>query len=236
VAATHISPGLGIQFREIEKRYGALRALRGVSLRVASGEFVALLGHNGSGKTTLLRIAAQLVRPSRGTLDYSSGDSQMTPDAARRRVGVVAHQTMVYDELTAEENLSFFGKLYGLDGLSSRTHAALESSGLASRARDLVRTFSRGMRQRLAIARALLPEPQLLLLDEPATGLDAEGQRWLAETLQRLNEGGCTILMSTHDQGGMHASVTRAIRLNRGEVMEDSRTGAGSLRTRAEAQ
>jgi ABC-type multidrug transport system ATPase subunit len=133
---------------------------------------------------------------------------------------------MVYDELTAAENLSFFAKLYGVKSLSSRVSAALEAVGLSSRAGDLVRTFSRGMRQRIAIARALLPEPQLLLLDEPATGLDAEGQKWLADTLQRLNESGCTILMSTHDQGAMHPSVTRLLRLNRGEVIEDSKSAS----------
>lgn len=217
-------PGLRISFREIEKRYGMRLALRRLTLEIAPGECVALVGHNGSGKTTLLKIAAQLVRPSRGEVMFHSGDAPLTLEAVKPQVGMVAHHTLVYDELTAEENLVFFGKLLGLPDPVSRARESLGPVGLARRAGDRVRTFSRGMRQRLAIARALLASPQLLLLDEPAAGLDPEGQQWLGRTLADSRSRGCTILMSTHGRNETHSVVTRAIRLENGTVTHDSGT------------
>jgi heme exporter protein A len=214
--------GLRISFSNIEKRFGMRMALRGISLEINAGECVALVGHNGSGKTTLLRIAAQLLRPSRGETKFYSGMTAMNPMDVKRRVGVVAHQALVYDELTAEENLVFFAKLYALPEPVARARKSLESVGLRARSGDMVRTFSRGMRQRLAIARALLASPQLLLLDEPAAGLDPEGQQWLGTTLAQLHSSGCTILMSTHGRNETQASVTRAIRLEGGVVTHDS--------------
>jgi heme ABC exporter ATP-binding subunit CcmA len=197
-------------------------ALRGLTLEIAAGECVALVGHNGSGKTTLLKIAAQLARPSRGEITFYSANTKLDPVAAKPRVGMVAHQTLVYDELTAEENLVFFSNLLGLADPLARARQLLEPVGLTRRAGDLVRTFSRGMRQRLAIARALLASPELLLLDEPAAGLDPEGQQWLGKTLAELHSRGCTILMSTHGRNETHAVVTRAIRLENGAVTHDS--------------
>ena len=197
-------------------------ALRRVNLQVAAGECLALVGHNGSGKTTLLRIAAQLVRPSRGQIEFHSGEATLDTNAVKGHVGMVAHHTMVYDEMTAEENLVFFCKLNGLPDSADRARQALEPAGLARRSADLVRTFSRGMRQRLAIARALLVSPRLLLLDEPAAGLDTEGQQWLGETLGRLRSSGCTMMMSTHGHNETHALVTRAIRLEDGVITHDS--------------
>ena len=214
--------GLTIHFSGIEKRYGMRMALRGVSLEIGAGECVALVGHNGSGKTTLLKITALLARPSKGQLTFSSGDSVLSSDDIKQRIGMVAHNTLVYDELTAEENLVFFAKLFNLPDPVARARESLEPVGLARRAGDMVRTFSRGMRQRLAIARALLGSPQLLLFDEPAAGLDPEGQQWLGATLAKLHAEGCTIVMSTHGRNETQASVTRAIRLDGGEVTHDS--------------
>jgi heme exporter protein A len=214
--------GLRISFSGIEKRYGMRMALRGVSLEIGAGECVALVGHNGSGKTTLLKITALLARPSRGKLTFSSGGAALSTDDIKLRIGMVAHHTLVYDELTAEENLVFFAKLFNLPEPVARARQSLEPVGLARRANDMVRTFSRGMRQRLAIARALLASPQLLLFDEPAAGLDPEGQQWLGATLASLHAAGCTIVMSTHGRNETQGSVTRAIRLEGGEVTHDS--------------
>jgi len=218
-------PGLSIQFSEVEKRYGMRLALRGISLEIAAGECVALVGQNGSGKTTLFKIAAQLTRPSRGKITFDSGENPISLEEVKSRIGMVGHHTLLYEELSAEENLIFFAKLFGLENSAEKARQALQPVGLSDRATDLVRTFSRGMRQRLSIARALLASPGLLLLDEAGTGLDPEGQHWLAATIQRLRDSGCTILMSTHGRNETQGAVTRAIRLDGGKITHDS--GAG---------
>jgi len=217
---------VGLRFDNIDKKYGGLYALRRVSFDITPGECVVLAGRNGSGKTTLLRIAAQLVRPTSGKVSFpSAGGSH----ADKLHAGFVAHSTMVYDELTAEENLLLFARLEGTDDSPKRVAALLEAVGLMERRDSLVRTFSRGMRQRVAIARALLEEPSLLLLDEPATGLDPQGAAWLAETLRRLHGRGCTMLMSLHGESELSALAKRAIRLDAGSIVADTQTGA-SLR------
>lgn len=215
---------LGVRFENIEKRYGSIIALRGVYLAIAPGECVALVGPNGSGKTTLLRIAATLIRPSSGKLVFSSHNDE--PSKIRRRIAMVAHATMLYEEFTAEENLLLTTQLYDVKTAPDQIPGLLDHVGLATRRTSLVRTFSRGMRQRLAIARALLTEPSLLLLDEPGTGLDVQGAAWLAETLRRLRDAGCTILMSLHGQSELAPIATRALRLEGGAVAGDSVTGA----------
>ena len=219
---------LGLRLENVDKRYGGLYALRRVSLEIAPGECVALAGRNGSGKTTLLRIAAQLVRPSAGKLTFSP--AQKDSEGATKNTGFVAHATMVYDELTAEENLLLFARLLEIPEAPRRVESLLRDVGLYERRDSLVRTFSRGMRQRVAIARALLHEPSVLLLDEPATGLDPQGVSWLAVTLRGLRDAGSTILMSLHGESEISGLATRAIRLDAGAVIADTRTGA-SLRS-----
>ena len=214
----------GICFENIEKRYGGLYALRRVSLEVAPGECVAFAGRNGSGKTTVLRIAAQLVRPSAGRVNFVASGGEATDSPVRS--GFVAHATMVYDELTAEENLLMFAKLQGIREAGARAASLLEQVGLSERRNSLVRTFSRGMRQRVAIARALLNDPSVLLLDEPATGLDPEGITWLANALGGMRDAGRTILMSVHGESEISALATRAIRLDAGSVVADTRAGS----------
>ena len=215
---------IALRFENIDKRYGGLYALRRLSLEIAPGECVALAGRNGSGKTTLLRIAARLVRPSAGKLTFSPEPPATTPPA--RNAGFVAHATMVYDELTAEENMLLFARLLEIAEPNARVEKLLRDVGLYERRDSLVRTFSRGMRQRVAIARALLHEPSVLLLDEPATGLDPQGVNWLAETLWRLHAAGSTILMSLHGESEISGLATRGIRLDAGAVAADTLAGA----------
>ena len=217
--------GLSITFTDVEKRYGSHVALRRLSLTIAPGEFVALVGANGSGKTTLLRMAALLSRPTSGKVEFHStipNSAALTPAEVKLRIGMVGHFTMLYDELSAEENLHFFANLSGLNQPARVAVEALIPAGLASRANDLVRTFSRGMRQRLAIARALLANPSILLLDEPAAGLDREGAAWLAATLNKLRQSGATVIMSSHGQSEALTLATRAIAMRNGAVIEDS--------------
>jgi heme exporter protein A len=209
----------GLRFNQIDKRYGGLYALRRVTCEILPGQCTVLAGRNGSGKTTLLRIAAQLARPSAGTLSF-------TPSAENTRPGYVAHATMVYDELTAEENLILFAKLQNVPKPTVRAAELLREVGLLDRRSSAVRTFSRGMRQRIAIARALLHCPSVLLLDEPGTGLDPTGITWLASALRELHSAGCTILMSLHGESEISALATRAIQLDAGTLVADTNSGA----------
>jgi heme exporter protein A len=221
---------IGVSFFNVEKRFGSLAALRGVSLEIRAGEFVALLGPNGAGKTTLLRMAALLMNPTRGAVHVTNGPAVVSGRVRAQAffvrpkhvIGLVGHSTLLYDELTAAENLTLFARLYALDKIPEKVAAALADCGLATRAGSLVRTFSRGMRQRLAIARALLHQPSLILLDEPAAGLDRHGLAWFSARLARLKNEGCTVLMSTHARNESLDLATRAVSLAGGRVENDS--------------
>jgi heme exporter protein A len=213
----------GLRFENIDKRYGGLFALRRVTFTVAPGECVVLAGRNGSGKTTLLRIAAQIVKPTAGKLTFPGATEA---PSTHGRPGYVAHTTMVYDELTAEENLLLFAKLQNVEAPAARAEELLREVGLIDRRDSLVRTFSRGMRQRIAIARALIHRPSVLLFDEPATGLDPLGISWLAKTLGEVNRSGCTVVMSLHGESEISALAARAIQLDAGIIVGDTQSGA----------
>jgi len=222
VTSSSLSP-TGLRFENIDKRYGGIYALRRVSLGIAPGECVALAGRNGSGKTTLLRVASRIVRPTAGKLSFPGASSE---SAGNGRPGYVAHTTMVYDELTAEENLILFAKLQDVPQPAARAEELLREVGLYERRNSAVRTFSRGMRQRIAIARALIHRPSVLLFDEPATGLDPTGISWLAKTLSEVNGAGCTVVMSLHGESEISVLATRGIQLDAGSVVADTKSGA----------
>jgi heme exporter protein A len=188
-----------IRVRNLVKSFGDRPALRGIDLDVAEGERLALVGPNGAGKTTLLRILAALSQPSQGSVRLAGVDLGDGAHAIRRQVGFLSHQPLLYADLSAEENLRFYGRMYDVPDLEQRIATMLRQVGLASSRGDLVRTFSRGMRQRLAIARALLHDPPVLLLDEPFTGLDRQAAQMLDAVLKDASAGARTVVMTTHD-------------------------------------
>ncbi|RMF46986.1 MAG: ABC transporter ATP-binding protein, partial [Anaerolineae bacterium] len=175
-----------IQVRKLVKRFGPKVVLRGLDFQVDSGEFVALLGPNGAGKTTFLRILTSLSRPTLGEVHVAGYALPSQAASVRRRLGVVSHQPLLYGDLTAEENLRFYGRMYGVQNLDARIAEVLDMVGLLPRRRDLVRTFSRGMQQRLAIGRAVLHDPEVMLFDEPHTGLDQDACAMLDEVLRNV--------------------------------------------------
>lgn len=188
-----------IQIRQLVKNFGMHPVLRGIDLDVPRGEFLTLLGPNGAGKTTLLRIIATLSRPTAGQVRVGGW---LLPEAAvrvRPHLGLISHQTLLYGELTAVENLRFFARVYDLPEPGRRIEEVLDSVGLADRQDELVESYSRGMQQRLAIARAILHEPEVLLLDEPYTGLDQSAAVMLDELLRSVATAGRTVVMTTHD-------------------------------------
>jgi heme exporter protein A len=178
-----------IELRKLTKSFGSKYALRGVNLRVMPGESLVIFGPNGAGKSTLIRILSSLSRPTSGTVHIGGLDLATHADGIRRHLGVVSHAPLLYDNLTAEENLRFFAGLYGMSQPEPRITLLLTQVGLTTRRGDLVRTFSRGMVQRLAIARALLHDPQVLLLDEPDTGLDPQAAEMLHDLLVQVSRG-----------------------------------------------
>jgi heme exporter protein A len=209
-----------IETRGVSKLFGLRPVLRGVNLSVGEGQFVSLFGPNGAGKTTLLRILATLSRATGGTVTVAGWRLPSQAAQARGALGVVSHQPLLYGNLSAEENLRFFARMYALDpaARNGRVTEVLKAVGLHKRASDLVRTFSRGMQQRLAIARAILHDPPVLLLDEPYTGLDQEAATTLDDVLSTVALRGRTILMTTHDLARGLALAGRVAILSRGVI------------------
>ena len=224
-----------VTFSDVSRNFGRRRALSGVSFSAAEGQVVALLGANGSGKSTLLSIAATLLTPSSGTVRYGAATAGSGGPPLRHRIGLLGHDLYLYTELTAEENLTFFAELYGLDGVRGRVAEALRAAGLEDRAHDPVSAFSRGMRQRLALERALLHSPRLVLLDEPFTGLDDSSASALRARLARTREAGAIVLVTTHELEAIDTIVDAAYVLSRGRC-EPLADGAGSLRDRYRRQ
>lgn len=207
-----------IVVNKLVKRFGLKTVLRGVDFKVQPGEFVALLGPNGAGKTTFLRILSSLSRPSLGEVNIAGFNLPGEAAQVRARLGVVSHLPLLYGDLTAEENLRFYARMYGVSNYEVRITEVLEMVGLEHRRRDLVRTYSRGMQQRLAIGRAVLHDPQIMLFDEPYTGLDQDASAMLDVVLKTVAAQGRTVVMTSHDLARAEELATRFDILSRGII------------------
>jgi heme exporter protein A len=213
-----------VQISKVGKRYGSERALASVSLELTARSMCAVLGHNGAGKTTLLGIVSTLVRPTAGSVAYRAGGQAVTGADVRREIGVLAHASLCYGDLTARENLALTAGLYEVDGDARAIDAMLDRVGLDPKARDRpARTYSRGMVQRLALARALLTRPSLVLLDEPFTGLDRGGALALGEQLGILRDAGAIVVVVTHDLEAIAGRTDHVAILRRGQLVFEDR-------------
>lgn len=210
-----------LEVRGLSKYFGDFPALRDVTLRITQGEAVLIYGPNGAGKTTLLRMLASLAQPSEGEILLGGLRMDQHPAACKARIGFVSHATFLYGDLTLRENLTLAGKLFGLKELEKKVDAALELFALGGRARQLVRNLSRGLQQRATLARALLHNPDFLLLDEPFTGLDAESTAGLESLLRQLPRQGKAVLFSTHSFAQGAALASRLVALEKGRVRYD---------------
>lgn len=210
---------LALESENIRKTFGHFTALTGVTLNVQRGEFLTLFGRNGAGKTTFLKIASTLVRATDGKLRIEGFDIREEPEQARQHIGFLSHNTYLYRDLNPVENLRFFGRLYGVSDSEDRIKSLLERVGLWRRASDPIRSFSRGLHQRLGIARVLLHDPSLILLDEPYTGLDANAVDTLNAMLDEAAAAGKTIVLTTHDLDHGLRAATRAAIIDRGKIV-----------------
>ena len=220
---------LQIRTRGLTKYFGRHLALRGIDLQVPRNQRLTLFGTNGAGKTTLLKILSTLLKPSSGTVEVAGWDIQDHSVAIRKSIGVVSHHTMLYDDLTAYENLKYYGRMYGILDLEERIGEVLDKVGLSSRIHDRVRTLSRGMQQRLSIARALMHNPEIMLLDEPETGLDQHATLMLGEMLDISGCSERTTIMSSHNLERGFELADRIVILNRGSIVFDELSGSLDL-------
>ena len=206
---------------DVHKVYGSVEALRGLDLRMEPGTFLTIFGPNGAGKTTLMKILATLTRPTEGSAFVSGKDVVREAAAVRKRVGVISHNTYLYAQLTGLENLEFYTRMYRVRAGREVALELLAKMELTKRMHDRVATYSRGMQQRLSVARALLHDPELLLLDEPYTGLDQHASRVLAEVLEGLRDGARTVIMTTHNLQEGLAGCDRAAIMVEGRLVFD---------------
>ncbi|HYW10731.1 MAG TPA: heme ABC exporter ATP-binding protein CcmA [Longimicrobium sp.] len=207
------------------KMYGPLPAVRGIDLALARGEFLTIFGPNGAGKSTLLRMLCGAVRPTRGAVLVCGMEVGGEDEGWRRRIGLLSHQTFLYPGLSAAENLDFYARLYSLPDRRSRVYDALRQVELIDRRDDRVRTFSRGMQQRLALARTLLHDPEVVFLDEPYTGLDPHASALLRAVLDRLKDGRRTVVLVTHNLSqGLEQADRVAVQVG-GRWVSDERRG-----------
>jgi heme exporter protein A len=210
-----------IVVKRLIKLFGSKKVLRGLDFHAEEGEFIALLGPNGAGKSTFLRILATLSRPTFGEVRVAGYRLPEQASYVRAHLGVVTHQPLLYGDLTAEENLRFYARMYGIENSRVRIIAVFELVGLASRQHDLVRTFSRGMQQRLSIGRAVLHNPDVMLFDEPYTGLDQDACNMLDNVLKEIAAGGRTVVITSHDLSRVENLASRFDILSHG-VISDS--------------
>ncbi|MCE8424932.1 MAG: heme ABC exporter ATP-binding protein CcmA [Candidatus Methanoperedens sp.] len=210
-----------ISIENLIKAFGANIVLRKINLRIETGEFLTIFGPNGAGKTTLIKIMSTLVSPTSGKVLIDGIDIKEKPIEIRKRIGVISHETYLYPELSAAENLRFFGNMYGADDLEHRITDLLEQVGMSYRKNDRVRTFSRGMKQRLSIARALIHDPPILFLDEPYTGLDQHASATFDRILSGTNAHDKTRVLISHDIERGISMCDRAIILTGGHIAHE---------------
>lgn len=220
-----MSPGSSIiDTSGLGKRFGRLYALRSITLSVESGEFITIFGRNGAGKTTFLRIISSLVRSYTGTVRLFGEDLQKAEEGTRARIGFLSHESLLYRDLTVTENLTFFAKLYGIHPVAERVERLVARVGLEEKNAVAVRSLSRGMKQRLSLARAFIHQPQLVLLDEPYTGLDEQACDILDDVLDEFVAGGGTVVLTTHNiERGLKRSH-RVVVFERGSVVHQTPT------------
>lgn len=215
-----------IELSDVSRNFGRRRAVSHVSLTARAGEIIGLLGPNGAGKSTLIGMIATLVTPSSGTIAYGGTSASREGAAIRGRIGVLAHELHLYPELTARQNLTFFASLHSIASLTI-VDEALAGAGLADRGDDVVSSFSRGMRQRLALERALIHTPRLVLLDEPFTGLDDRAVRIVSDRLRSLADAGGIIVLATHDLDLADGLITRVAIVRNGRLLSDAQATSG---------
>ena len=215
---------------DVSRHFGRRKALSRISFQARTGSILGLLGPNGAGKSTMMAVLATLLRPSGGAIRYGTHTSRVAGAALRSKIGILGHDLFLYPELTARENLAFFAGLYGAADAQTAADAALARAGLADRAHDPVSSFSRGMRQRVALERSLIHGPRLVLLDEPFTGLDDASTAALVARLRGLRDEGAIVVLATHDLDLAEGLLDEALFLRDGRMV-DAVARPGALRS-----